>query len=433
MNNFFNNLNLHYLQPIRSFNREARLFLLMIVVDGVIFSGWQLFFNIYMLQNGFDRAFLGLVNSLPSLAGLFFGIPIGFLSDRIGRKASLIIGLVTASAFMLVQVSSQNTTVIGVAAFLTGVFSMLFIVSQAPLMMKLSTPENRTMLFSLQFGLQTLAGAVGAVFAGQLPGLFGGLLQIAADSATAYRAVLITSVVLGTSAVIPLMMMRDTRPAPGEADASASGDAARARSGREALSRSLIPLVIKMNVPQVLIGFGAAVLIPYMNVFFRERFAISDAGLGLLFSLSSLLVGVGSILAPRLSVILGGKARAVAVTQFASLLFLLTIGFVPVMWIAAAGFLFRGALMNMSSPLYSAFCMEHIPEKNQGFVNSVLSLSWNVGWAVGPYISGIVQERYGFTPLFITTATLYFLAILSTWYFFVRNESHLKVAVVEPA
>ncbi|MBI5934188.1 MAG: MFS transporter [Chloroflexi bacterium] len=428
-----NNLNQHYLQPIRSFNRDARLFLLMIVVDGVIFSGWQLFFNIYMLQNGFDRAFLGLVNSLPSLAGLFFSIPIGFLSDRIGRKASLIIGLVTASAFMLVQVSSQNTTIIAVAAFMTGVSSMLFIVSQAPLMMKLSTPENRTMLFSLQFGLQTLAGAVGAVFAGQLPALFGGLLQIAADSATAYRAVLITSVVLGTMAVIPIWMMRETRPASGEADASASGGAARARSAREALSRSLIPLVIKMNVPQLLIGFGAAVLIPYMNVFFKERFAISDAGLGLLFSLSSLLVGVGSILAPRLSVILGGKVKAVVVTQFASLLFLLTIGFVPVVWIAAAGFLFRGALMNMSSPLYSAFCMEHIPEKNQGFVNSILAVSWNIGWAVGPYISGIVQERYGFTPLFITTATLYFIAILFTWNFFVRNESHLNVAAVEPA
>jgi MFS family permease len=429
---FFNNLNHHYIQPIRSFNREARLFLLMIVVDGVIFSGWQLFFNIYMLQNGFDRAFLGLVNSLPSLAGLFFSIPIGFLSDRIGRKASLIIGLTTASVFMLVQVSSQNTIVIAVAAFLTGVFSMLFIVSQAPLMMKLSTPENRTMLFSLQFGLQTLAGAVGAVFAGQLPALFGGLLQIAADSATAYRAVLITSVVLGTSAVIPIWMMRETRVASNGADASESASP-RAGSAREALSRSLIPLVIKMNIPQLLIGFGAAVLIPYMNVFFKDRFAISDSGLGLLFSLSSLLVGVGSILAPRLSVILGGKVRAVAVTQFASLLFLLTIGFVPVMWIAAAGFLFRGALMNMSSPLYSAFCMEHTPEKHQGFVNSVLSLSWNVGWAVGPYISGIVQERYGFTPLFITTGTLYFIAILFTWNFFVRNESHKEIVAAQVA
>jgi predicted MFS family arabinose efflux permease len=81
----------------------------------------------------------------------------------------------------------------------------------------------------------------------------------------------------------------------------------------------------------------------------------------------------------------------------------------------------------MSAPLYSAFCMEHIPENQQGFANSILSLTWNVGWAVGPYISGLVQERYGFTPLFITTSILYFTAIALTWYFFVRMESHLDV------
>ena len=67
---FFNNLNEHFIQPIRSFNRAARLYLWMIVIDGVIFTGWQLFFNYYMLENGFARDFLGLVNSMPSLAGL---------------------------------------------------------------------------------------------------------------------------------------------------------------------------------------------------------------------------------------------------------------------------------------------------------------------------------------------------------------------------
>jgi MFS family permease len=83
----------------------------------------------------------------------------------------------------------------------------------------------------------------------------------------------------------------------------------------------------------------------------------------------------------------------------------------------------RSALMNMSAPLYSAFCMEHTPEHRQGFVNSILGLSWNIGWAVGPYVSGVVQEKYGFTPLFITTSTLYLLAIILAWRFFVRQES----------
>lgn len=423
-----NNLNEHFLQPIRSFNREARLFLWMIVIDGVIFTGWQLFFNLYMLENGFTRDFLGLVNSMPSLAGLVFGLLVGRISDRIGRKASIIIGLVMASVFMVAQITFQQPVIIAAAAFLTGVFSMLFIVSHAPLMVKLSTPENRTMLFSLTFGVQTLAGAVGAVFAGQLPGLFGGLLHVAADSALAYRAVLIVSVALGTTAVIPIWMMREPRASPASTSRVTEGG-----SSSEKPSSTLTTLIAKMSAPQLLTGFGAAILIPYMNVFFKDRFDISDSLLGILFSGSSLLIGVGSILGPRLSTIMGGKVKAVVYTQFTSLIFLLTIGFSPFLWLSSVGFLVRSALMNMSAPLYSAFCMEHTPERHQGFANSVLGLSWNIGWAVGPYISGLVQERYGFTPLFITTSILYFISIALTWHFFVRMESHLENAVAEGA
>ncbi|MBI1854975.1 MAG: MFS transporter [Chloroflexi bacterium] len=426
----FKNLTQHYIQPIRSFNRPARLFLLMTILDGVILSGWQLFFNFYMLESGFTRDFLGLVNSMPSAAGLIFGIFIGRISDRIGRKASILIGITMASVFMVAQITFRQPAIIAAAAFLTGVFNMLFIVSQAPLMVKLSNAENRTMLFSLNYGLQTIAGAVGSLFAGQLPAIFGTMFRVDAHSATAYQAVLISSVLLGTVSLIPIWMMDEPRSMP-EANPLRPGPSNGAP--RNKLSSSLVALTAKMTVPQILIGLGAAILIPYMNVFFKDRFAVSDSTLGTLFSLSALLIGIGNLLGPRLATRLGGKVQAVVASQFASLIFLLIMGFTPFLWLSSIGFLMRSALMNMASPLYTAFCMEHTPENQQGFVNSILSLSWNIGWAVGPYISGIVQERYGFTPLFITTAILYFAAIAISWNFFVRMESRLDVAQVEQA
>ncbi|HEY9152505.1 MAG TPA: MFS transporter, partial [Anaerolineales bacterium] len=205
----FANIRTHYIEPIRSFNRAARLFLLMILIYGVIYSGWQLFFNFYILQNGFSRDFLGLVNSLPSAAGLIFGIPLGRLSDRIGRKASLFIGFLFYSIALLMQIMFRQPTMIIISAFLAGVFSMLFLVSQAPLMVKLSDEHNRTMLFSLNYGLQTIAGAAGSLFAGQLPAVFGNILRVNPDSATAYQAVLIVSILLGMTALIPLWLMKE--------------------------------------------------------------------------------------------------------------------------------------------------------------------------------------------------------------------------------
>jgi predicted MFS family arabinose efflux permease len=140
--------------------------------------------------------------------------------------------------------------------------------------------------------------------------------------------------------------------------------------------------------------------------------------LGMLFSLSSLLIGIGSVIGPRLTTHLNGKIRTVVVTQFASLVFLLIAGFTPSLLLAGIGFLMRAALMNMAAPLYSAFCMEQTPERDQGMVNSVLTISWFLGWAVGPYISGLVQVAYGFAPLFIATAVLYLTAIVTTWVLF---------------
>lgn len=421
----FQNLNYHYIEPIRSFNRPARLFLIMTIIDGVIYSGWQLFFNLYMLQSGYSREFLGLVNSMPSAAALVFGILVGRFSDRIGRKPALMIGIGFSSVCMLAEVTLHQPALIVISAFLFGIFNSLFLVSQAPLMMKLSDARNRTMLFSLNYGLQTISGAVGSLFAGVLPTVFGQLLNVPQQSATAYQAVLVASILLGATSLVPLWFMEEPpnqEQAGVAAGTSSSSKPAQSPAASRRISSSLRSLTIRMTAPQVLIGFGAAILIPYMNVFLKDRFAIDDSLLGLLFSISSLLIGVGSIVAPRLSVRLGGKVHAIVATQSASLAFLLLAGFAPTLWLSAIGLLLRTALMNMASPLYSAFCMERTPEQHQGFVNSILNLSWNIGWAVGPYISGVVQENYGFGPLFIATAVLYGVAIALTWIFFKDME-----------
>lgn len=431
-------LRLHYFEPVRSFGRPARLFLAMIIVNGVIYSGWQLFFNFYILQSGYNREFLGLVNAMPYAGGLLFGIPLGRLSDRIGRRVSIIIGLALMGLFMLVQVMVQDPALIVIGAFLYGVSNMLYVLSQAPLMARISDRANRTMLFSLSYGLSTLAGSVGSLFAGQLPPLFGGLLHVGERSASAYQAVLVTSILLGTTSIIPMWLMNETttRGSVGAAGGTADTPSpAAVAPERRSLPPALLRMTALLAAPQLLIGFGAAILIPYMNVFYKDVFSISDSLLGALFSISALLIGIGSLVAPRLSTSLGGKIRAVVVTQAGSLVFLLLGGFAPFLWLSAVGYLIRTALMNMASPLYSAFCMERAPEEHQGFVSSILNITWTVGWAVGPFISGLVQGQYGFRPLFVATAILYATASGLIWRLFHKSEGadRRQAAAVPPS
>jgi predicted MFS family arabinose efflux permease len=182
------------------------------------------------------------------------------------------------------------------------------------------------------------------------------------------------------------------------------------------------PMIVKLVTPNLFVGFGAAILIPYMNVYFREKFNASNETLGVLFSLASVSTGVAILVGPLLAKWLG-KVRAVVFTQSASLFFMGLIGFAPTFVIPALAFVARSALMNMGNPLYQAFMMEQIPEEEQATVNSVGTMMWNIGWAFGPAISGWVQQRYGFTPLFITTIILYIIGTFMVWIFFRQTEA----------
>jgi MFS family permease len=411
------------LAQVRSFSRPARLFLLATIFDGIVYSAWNLFFNFYILERGFSREFLGLANAAPSVGVLLLGIPLGLLSDRIGRKRAMLLGLVASTLFMAVEVTAASPAIILAAALLNGLAGMLYFLSQAPFMIKVSTPENRTLLFSMNFGLVTLAGAFGSVFAGQLPAFFGGLLHVQAGSATAYQAVLLASVLLSLGTLIPLLLLKEPQTSP----AAAMQPQRRLPVGRVILR----PVTLKLSLPNLLLGTGAAILIPYMNVYFRDRYAISDSALGLLFSLSALLTGLGSLIGPRLAGGLGSKIRAVVLTQGLSLVFLLLVGFSPLVGLAGVALLLRGVLMNMAVPLFSAFAMEQVPEQDQATVNGVKEIAWQIGWVYGPYVSGVVQGLYGFTPLFIATGVLYFTGILLTWVFFGRGEAATPAVSLE--
>jgi MFS family permease len=407
--------------PYKSFSRPARLYLLSVVISGIIFSAWQLFFNLFILARGYDKTFLGLINAAPWIAGLFFSLPLGALSNRMGRKNAIIAGMGVDFAMRVFQVLVRSPELLVLVSFLEGIGFTLLIVSEAPFLMAASDDKNRSLLFSLNFGLLTLSSAFGAVFAGQMPALVAAKMNVTPESSTAYGSVLLVSLLIGAFAIWPLLRIDEREIHDNQT--------------REQKSNIMValkkPLIWKLFLPNVVLGFGAAILIPYMNVFFTEKFMLSSAALGVLFAVSSLLTAIGSILGPALAQWMKSKIKAVVTVQGVSLGFLALIGFSPTSWVAEISYLIRGTLMNMANPLYTAFSMEVCEPQDQGAVSSMLNISWQAGWAVGPILSGIVQEKYGFPPLFVATIILYTISTLLVWVFFKDTEQRISPTLVE--
>ena len=62
-------------------------------------------------------------------------------------------------------------------------------------------------------------------------------------------------------------------------------------------------------------------------------------------------------------------------------------------------------------------------------IASLVSMSWNFGWAFSPTISGWLQVHYGFGPPFIGTITLYTVSVVMYWAFFWRrSEKTIRAA-----
>jgi MFS family permease len=176
---------------------------------------------------------------------------------------------------------------------------------------------------------------------------------------------------------------------------------------------------------------GAAILIPYMNLFFKESFPISDKALGLIFAVSSVITGLATLGSPLLAE-RWGRIRSLVFMQLASIPFLLTIGFSPLFGLAAIAFWMRQALMNMGSPLYEAFAMEQVQERERATISGLMGMSWTIGWTVGPYLSGTMQANpnIGFQPIFLITCSLYLLAAILSKLFFQRIDDQQRRAAL---
>ena len=392
---------------IGGLRRNAKLFLAMTAVSALGSGIFRLFLNLYILARGNDEAFLGLFMSLVSLSALGLGLPMGIVADRLGRKWSLLLGSILSATGMLVVVASPLDWLLMVAAVAWGGGNAVYMATGPAFMAENATDSERSTLFSTRMGVMMLMGFAGSVIGGPMPGWFASALGQPPESAAAYRVTLLVSTGIVVLSLLPLLMLKERREDPVE------------RSGGLGFSlRSLLRKdVLRLLVPQLIISLGAGLLIPYLNVFFKQRFAISDSLLGLSFGVSQLGMGLATMFAPIFAE-RWGKVRTIVASELASLPFLLTLGFVPVLPVAIGAFWLRATLMNMGGPLYTAFAMEQADESERGKLGAVLGLCWSIGRGIGPGISGVVQQRFGFTPLFLTTGATYLGAALLLQVFF---------------
>ena len=400
-----------YWKRIRQFSPNARLYLASMVLTGAALGIYRLLFNFYVLSLNMDANVVGQLTSVTSMTALLLAVPMGYLADILGRKKSFILGGVIVCLSIAGMVVWPLKGMLFVMSILNGAAQSLSAVTMSPFLLENSGREERTYLFSLAAGAQMTASFVGNSIGGNLPSWIAARQGVAATSSTAYAGAL--AIVSGVALVglLPFFFMKMPRLEQSE----------RALFAPLAYARKQPVLLGKLILPMLVTSIGAGLLMPFMNVFFRVVYHQPDPVIGNILAWGALAMGIGLLIAPPLAERMG-KIQLVVITQGLSIPFLAMLGFAPWFWLSGMAYYVRIALMNMSGPVYQTFVMEQVEPGARATVASLVSMANNFGWAFSPSISGWLQVKYGFNPVFAGVLTLYTLSVYLYWRYFWKSK-----------
>ncbi|HET9940768.1 MAG TPA: MFS transporter [Candidatus Eisenbacteria bacterium] len=399
-----------YAAQVRGASRNPRLYLAGMFLFGVGQSIFGLLFNLYLRDLGFTDATIGQILSKVALGAAVAALPAAFLFRSMPARTLLVGGAALASLGYVFQASFVQPELLLLVAFLTGMVLTIFRLSIAPVVMKESASERRPFLFSASFGVFFLSAILGSAVGGALPHL---VHVVAPASSQALRLSLFAAAAVTLASTFPFLAMRSGEESQGAGSKGGPG----ALEQIQDLLEIDWGLHLKLILPSAMIGLGAGLIIPFLNLYFKDRFGLAEGEIGILFSVMQGFMVAGNLFGPAVSRRLGLVLGVVA-TQLLSVPFMIVLAVSHLFPLVALCFFLRGGLMNMNQPLVSHFAMEVVPERDHAITNSLLSLSWYLAWTVSADIGGTLIERKGYEEPLLLAAALYVGASVLYWIFF---------------
>ena len=294
----------------------------------------------------------------------------------------------------IVQVLYPSIVPLTLAGMLLGV-GIAF--ESSPYMALLSgevSDEKRHYLFSLSSAAGTIGSAVGLLLAGFLPKYL------------SYREVFALALIILPVRFVLVLFVKSVL---------ANTDR------RLNINKRLLIRISRFALPGALIGLGAGVTIPYMSLYFNQRFSTSLESIGWLFTLQQFIMGIGMLVLPVIADRLGSVRTIVSFNGSASFL-IAVMPFSPSFIVAAVIYIIRTILMNIVNPIWNAFMMGFFSKEERSTVMALNNLAWTVTYGIGQYIGGRLFD-VSLTWPFLITASLYALSMAVFWSFFGGRET----------
>jgi len=406
-----------YLNTLRRFGQDVHLCLIATALIGFTVSGgiYSVLLNLYLLRLGYGPQFIGLVNAVSPLAVVLTSFLAGAVGERWGSRNAIVVGIVLAmlgSGGLALGGTTPGTLRDGwvlTTYFCVGVGLALYMVNVTTFLMDASSAQERNHVFSARITFLPLAGFLGSLVGGWLPGILAPALNTSLDQPTAYRIVLLIAGILLLPAVFALLLAQQPPTASRQELPSLS------ITGSPVARIALVAFIGLLRV----MGEGAPRA--FINVYLDADLHVSLAQIGLLIGTARLLAVPAGLVMPLISARWGNR-RTVAFGAFGVALGLLPLALIP-HWLAAGiGFMAMTALAAIARSAFIVFAMESVPVRWRGAMSGATTMSASVSWAATAYGGGYLIQTMGYRGVFLIGAVLTLAGASLFWFRFCRGR-----------
>ena len=400
--------------------RNVYLLLLFTTGKGFQLSISTLTLNYYVHSLGYHPDFIGVFSAMPAIGALVSAVPVGMLADRIGRKPVLLLTAILTPLFLALCGLVTITFWLLFCAFMQGVVSSAYWVTNLPLLTESTTERQRVGIFALNSFLLLGVGALGNLLGGAIPEYIAGVLHVSAASTLPLRWGVISAALFTFVFGLPLWFLLEPKRTTAskrtdeatkavlEGNVRNSGTLAEAVL-HEKRERLPVALFVKLLIPDLLFTMGEGAVVALMQLFFILRFGLLPGTLGIIFTGSGLAGGIFSLTAP-LFVKRWSKLRLITSVQYLSAPLMLLIGFSPTLPVAVVGEYTRSFMRTLIEPVYAAFAMEQVSDRHRSTLSGFYSVTWSIGFSIGPAVAGWLQTNVSLSTSFIFGAFCLLLA-----------------------
>ena len=426
-----------YSRRWRLFHPNIRAFFLFDICYQLALTVYGLYFPRYLLALGYAEDTLGSLMAVGTVCIAVCSLGAGILSDRIGRRRSLLLGIsISKTAFLLRGFVVALPALYGLYV-VDGVFMTMYSAAGTPFIFENTQSEERISAFSVQGIIVRASGIIGNTLGGLLPLLIRALAPDLSE-VSVYRVIFVLSVSLAFAGVRQLLRIQEAphgSPVASAAPAAPVAPAATAPSAgapigtikprrlpRLPMTPTEMAFLTRYTVTSSLIAFGAGHFLPFMNTYLIRTFGAGPEAVGIVLSAAQLATIAGIAAAPMLGE-RWGITPSVLVTRLIALPMLLVMAVAPNIWVAGIAYSLRNSLHQMSGPLTNTFMLSHLSRSARATANGFLQSFDNAVRALAMFTSGLVITRYGYSQTFLVAMAAYALSAALFWHFFVRGSA----------